>query len=79
MITMATISRFLVLMMLTGFKTRISILFNWTVAFLGRGRAQQVITAQKVLARRALDEHARESGTGLPIPMTAATVQRREF
>jgi hypothetical protein len=23
--------------MLTGFKTRISILFNWTVAFLGQG------------------------------------------
>jgi hypothetical protein len=79
MITMATISRFLVLMMLTGFKTRISILFNWTVAFLGRGRTRQVITAQKVLARRALDEHAPESGTALQIPMTATVVQRREF
>jgi NADH:ubiquinone reductase (H+-translocating) len=71
MTTMAIISRFLVLMMLTGFKTRISILFNWTVAFLGRGRAQQVITAQKVFARHALEVHGDESGAALPIPVTA--------
>jgi hypothetical protein len=35
MTAMAIVSRFLVFMMLTGFKTRISVLFNWTVAFLG--------------------------------------------
>ena len=51
------------LMTLTGFKNRLSVLFNWTVAFLGRGRAQRVITAQQVFARHALEAHARESGT----------------
>jgi hypothetical protein len=65
------LARLVVLMMLTGFKTRVSVLFNWTIAFLGRGRAQQAITAQQVFARRALEEHARESDTALPIPMTA--------
>jgi NADH dehydrogenase len=41
---------------LTGFKNRVSALFNWTVAFLGRGRPQRVITAQQVFARRALEQ-----------------------
>ena len=31
-------------------------LFNWTIAFLGRGRAERVITAQQVFARRALQQ-----------------------
>ena len=48
------------LMTLTGFKNRLSVLFNWTVAFLGRGRAQRVITAQQVFARQALEVQARE-------------------
>jgi hypothetical protein len=30
---------------LTDFKNRLAALFNWTVAFLGRGRPQRVITA----------------------------------
>jgi len=38
---------------LAGFKNRVSVLFNWTIAFLGRGRAQRVITAQQVFAREA--------------------------
>jgi hypothetical protein len=58
-------------MMLTDFKTRISVLFNWTTTFLGREGAQQAITAHQVFARHALEEHARERGTALPIPMTA--------
>jgi hypothetical protein len=41
---------------LTGFKNRVAALFNWTVAFLGRGRPQRVITAQQVFARRALEQ-----------------------
>ena len=49
------------LMTLTGFKKRLSVLFNWTVAFLGRGRPQRVITTQQVFARHALEAHARES------------------
>ena len=55
------------LMTLTGFKNRVSVLFNWTVAFLGRGRAQRVITRQQVFGRHALEAHARESG-GSPLP-----------
>ena len=61
MIAITTISRLLVLLVMTGFKTRISILFNWTVAFLGQRRAQRAITAQKVFARRAFDERAGQS------------------
>jgi NADH dehydrogenase len=43
---------------LAGFKNRVSVLFNWTIAFLGRERAQRVITLQQVFARHALDVHA---------------------
>jgi NADH dehydrogenase len=46
---------------LAGFKNRASVLFNWTVAFLGRGRAQRVISAQQVFARQALEVHARDA------------------
>jgi len=42
---------------LTGFKNRVAALFNWAIAFLGRGRPQRVITAQQVFARRALEQH----------------------
>ena len=41
---------------LTGFRNRLAALFNWTIAFLGRGRPQRVITAQQVFARRALEQ-----------------------
>lgn len=33
------------LMTRTGFKNRISVAFNWTVAFLGCGRPERIITA----------------------------------
>ena len=46
------------LMYLTGFKNRIAVLFNWTIAFAGRGRPQRAITAQQVFARQALRQHA---------------------
>lgn len=36
---------------LTGFKNRFAAIANWTVAFLGRGRRQRVITEQQVFAR----------------------------
>jgi 2-polyprenyl-6-methoxyphenol hydroxylase-like FAD-dependent oxidoreductase len=49
------------LMTLTGFKNRLSVLFNWTVAFLGRGRTQRDITAQQVFARHPLEGHARDA------------------
>lgn len=39
---------------LTGFKSRIAVLFNWTLAFLSDGRPQRAITKQQVFAREAL-------------------------
>lgn len=58
-------------MTLTGFKNRLSVASNWTVAFLGRGHAERVITAQQVFARHALEAHAREGGA---VPPMATTV-----
>ena len=43
------------LLALTGFKNRISVVFNWTLAFLSGGRPQRVITRQQVFARQALE------------------------
>ena len=40
------------LVFLTGFKNRLSVLANWAVVFLGRGRRQRTITKRQVLARR---------------------------
>ncbi|HUO75143.1 MAG TPA: NAD(P)/FAD-dependent oxidoreductase [Solirubrobacteraceae bacterium] len=40
---------------LTGFKNRLAVLFNWTVAFLGRGRPQRAITIQQIFARQVSD------------------------
>ena len=42
---------FVHLVFLTGFRSRISALANWVVAFLGRGRRQRTITEQQVFAR----------------------------
>jgi NADH dehydrogenase len=44
------------LVTLTGFRNRLAALFGWTVAFLGGGRPQRVITVQQVFARRALEQ-----------------------
>jgi NADH dehydrogenase len=55
------------LMTLTGFKNRLLVLFKWTVAFLARGRAERVITAQQVFARHALERRAHEGAGGLDI------------
>jgi NADH dehydrogenase len=54
------------LVALAGFKNRISVLFNWTVAFLSDGRAQRVITKQQVFARQALETRSFLSGTVPP-------------
>jgi len=56
---------------LASFKNRASVLFNWTIAFLGRGRAQRAITAQQVFARQALEVHARDAANE-PAISTAA-------
>ena len=46
------------LVALTGFKNRLSVLFNWALAFLSDGRAQRVITKQQVFGRQMLAERA---------------------
>ena len=43
---------------LTGFKNRLAVLSNWTIAFLGRGRPQRAITTQQVFARQVSEEQA---------------------
>lgn len=43
---------------LTGFKHRVAVLANWTIAFIGRGRPQRAITAQQVFARQASEAQA---------------------
>jgi len=41
------------LMFLTGFKNRVSALFQWMISFFGRSRPERTITAQQVFARTA--------------------------
>jgi NADH dehydrogenase len=43
---------------LIEFRNRLSVLFNWTVAFLGGGRAERVITRQQVFGRHAMAAQA---------------------
>lgn len=51
---------------LVGFKNRVSVMFNWTVAFLGRQRAQRVITRQQMFAGHALEVRASHEFGRLP-------------
>ena len=46
---------FVHLAFLTGFKNRVATVFNWFIAFIGRGRPQRTITEQQIFARRALE------------------------
>jgi NADH:quinone reductase (non-electrogenic) len=46
------------LLALTGFKNRAAVLFDWAIAFLGRGRPQRAVTTQQVFARRVREEQA---------------------
>ncbi|MDA0166839.1 NAD(P)/FAD-dependent oxidoreductase [Solirubrobacter ginsenosidimutans] len=43
---------------LTGFKNRVTALFDWTVSFIGRGRPQRAITTQQVFARQVREAQA---------------------
>ena len=45
---------------LADFKHRLSVFFNWTIALLGAGRAERVITLQQVFGRHAM--------AGRPVP-----------
>ena len=46
------------LIALTGFQNRVSVLFHWTLVFLGSGRQQRTITTQQVFARQSLETRA---------------------
>ena len=46
------------LLALTGFKNRVAVLFNWTIAFVGRGRPQRAVTTQQVFARQVSEAQA---------------------
>ena len=43
---------------LIGFRNRLSVVFNWTVALLGSGRAERVVAAQQVFGRHAMAAQA---------------------
>jgi NADH dehydrogenase len=49
---------------LTGFKNRVSALFQWMISFFGRSRAERTITAQQIFARRALGASTRGAELG---------------
>ena len=61
------------------FKNRVAVLFNWGVAFVGRGRAQRVITAQQVFGRHALEAQARKREPEPAHDALRAMPQRRSF
>jgi NADH dehydrogenase len=63
------------LVTLTGFKNRIAVLFNWTVAFVSGGRAQRAITAQQVFGRHALEAQATVTRT---VPPTLTPAHRQD-
>ncbi len=46
---------FIHLAFLTGFKNRVATVFNWFIAFIGRGRPQRTITERQTYGRAELD------------------------
>lgn len=40
-----------------GFKKRLTTLLHWVVSFVGNGRSERAVTAQQVIARRAIEDH----------------------
>jgi NADH dehydrogenase len=51
---------FIHLLYLIGFKQRVTTLLHWAISFIGRGRAERIVTRQQIVARRALDTLAPE-------------------
>lgn len=54
------------LVYIIGFKHRITTLLHWMVSFLGRGRAERVVTQQQVFARNAIEDLGEEFRPELP-------------
>ena len=57
------------LLVLTGFKNRISTLFKWTIAFVGTGRPERTITERQVFARLS------EEGANRPADAAVSTAR----
>jgi len=47
---------FIHLLYIIGFKHRVTTLLHWAISFIGRGRAERVVTEQQVFARNAIDD-----------------------
>lgn len=54
------------LVYIIGFKHRITTLLHWAISFLGRGRAERVVTEQQVFARTAIEDLGAEFNPELP-------------
>ena len=61
---------------LTGFKNRFLVLTHWTIAFLGRGRAERAITEQQVFGRHALEAAAPRPVDGSGVAASAQMLAR---
>lgn len=54
------------LVYIIGFKNRVTTLLHWAVSFLGRGRAERVVTEQQVFARSAIADLGPDYNPELP-------------
>ncbi|HET7399565.1 MAG TPA: NAD(P)/FAD-dependent oxidoreductase [Intrasporangium sp.] len=54
------------LVYIIGFKHRITTLLHWAISFLGRGRAERVMTQQQVFARTAIEDLGESFDPQLP-------------
>jgi NADH dehydrogenase len=54
------------LVYIIGFKHRITTLLHWMVTFIGRGRAERVVTQQQVFARQAIADLGDDFDPALP-------------
>ena len=54
------------LVYIIGFKHRVTTLLHWAISFLGRGRAERVVTEQQVFARQAIADLGDEFHPELP-------------
>lgn len=54
------------LVYIIGFKNRITTLLHWAISFVGRGRAERVVTQQQVFARTAIQDLGAQFKPELP-------------
>lgn len=54
------------LVYIIGFKHRVTTLLHWAISFVGRGRAERVVTQQQVFARTAIEDLGDQFDPQLP-------------